>query len=176
MKKHVAICATLTALAWAGAALAETPQCKLTGSATISSGGLPGSTFAIGTAVIDGGTSYVGLGNDYSGNCDGDSGTLWESGTSYNIVCAHYVASSVCCNAGSPKMRLAYEAAPGIIDVILITDNGIAVDTFALGFTSTLTNAKAWVNLGARGSGIGAGAVWGWLTVTGNYTITASQT
>ena len=35
MKKYVAICAALAALAWAGVAAAATPQGKLTGQATI---------------------------------------------------------------------------------------------------------------------------------------------
>jgi hypothetical protein len=167
MKKAVAICATLVALAWVGVAAAATPQGKLTGSATVFGG-----TFTISTAVIDGGTSYVGLANDKSGNCDGDSGSV-IAGTTVTVVCAHYVASSGCCNTGSPKMRFAVPNAAGGYSIVRITDNGASPDTFAFGVTDTFEQARAWVNKGARGGGGGA---WAFGGVTGDYTITASQT
>ena len=86
MKKYVAICATLTALAWVGVAAAATSQGTLSGSATITPNGTNTFTFGIGTPVIDGGTSYVGLENDLSGNCDGDSGTVDVGGFTASIV------------------------------------------------------------------------------------------
>ena len=171
MKKYVAICAALAALAWVGAAFADTPQGKLTGSATLAFTG----PFAIGSAVIDGGTSYVGAENDLSGNCTGDSGTVVVNGFTFNVVCAHFVASSKCCNAGSPKMRFAFQSVFGPFVVVRMTDNGLTGDTFAFGGTDTLADAQAWVNRGARGSGSLFG--WLWETVTsGDWTITASQT
>jgi hypothetical protein len=163
-------------LAAPGIAAADTPQGQLTGSATIL-----GFTFAIGTTVVDGGTSYVGLGNDLSGTCDGDSGTVSLLGSTYNVVCAHYVAASGCCNAGSPKMRFAY--GPVVIvngvffyTTVRITDNGASTDTF--GSTGIvlpllpLEGARSWVNTGAIGSG-NAGA-WTFLTVT-NSTFTVTR-
>src|SRR5262245_54026435 len=80
--------------------------------------------------VIDGGTSFVGAGNDLSGNCDGDTGTVAEAGTTYTIVCAHFVASSRCCNTGSPKMRVAYQVGSTYV-VARIIDNGASPDSFA---------------------------------------------
>ena len=71
MKKYVAICGTLAALAWVGVAAATTAQGKLTGSAAITVG-----EFTVTTTIVDGGTSYVGLENDKSGNCSGDSGAV----------------------------------------------------------------------------------------------------
>jgi hypothetical protein len=168
MKKYVAICVTLAALVWAGVAAAATAQGKLTGSATVF-----GSPFTISTAVIDGGTSYVGLENDKSGNCDGDSGVM-TAGQPATVVCAHYVASSGCCNTGSPKMRFATQAFVGYA-VYRITDNGASPDTFAFGNVDTFEQARAWVNTGARGAGFPDG----WLfapSLVGDYTITASQT
>jgi hypothetical protein len=160
-------------LAVPGIAAAATPEGHLTGSATVS-----GSSFAIGTTVVDGGTSYVGLGNDLSGNCDGDSGTLIEAGTTYTVVCAHFVLHSGCCSAGSPKMRFAYGpvitvgGAP-FYRVVRITDNGASTDTFALGITlHPLADARAWVNKGLAGSGI-APLPWTFFDVTsGGFTVT----
>jgi hypothetical protein len=170
MKKYAAICATLAALAWTGVAAAATPQGKLTGSATINGG----FTFAMTAPIIDGGMSYVGLENDKSGNCDGDSGTVSIDGNQFDVACAHYVASSKCCNSGSPKMRFAYQIETGIYVVFRITDNGASTDTVALGNTDTLAHATAWVNKGAIG---GVGGTWSYaFFVDGDYTITASQT
>ncbi len=172
MKKYVAICGTLAALAWAGVAAAATAQGKLTGSALISPGPAGSFTFPVDTAVIDGGTSNVRLENDKSGNCDGDSGIL----DGYNVVCAHFVASSKCCNAGSPKMRFAYQRLSNYFVIARITDNGTSLDTVAIGATSTRAEAEAWVNRGFRGCACVTGLGWGWYSVTaGGYTITASQ-
>lgn len=171
MNKYVAICGTVAALVWAGVALADTPQGKLTGSALISPGPAGSFTFAIDTAVIDGGTSYVGLENDQSGNCAGDSGTVGG----YNVVCAHFVASSKCCNVGSPKMRFAYKRASNFFTVGRITDNGASIDTVAIGATLTRAEAEAWVNRGFRGAHL-TGLGWGWYSVLeSGYTVTASQ-
>src|SRR5262245_54660795 len=171
MKKYAAICATLAALAWVGVAAADTPQGKLTGSATLTGG----QQFAITSPVIDGGTSYVGVENDLSGNCTGDSGTVTELGIARTVVCAHYVAASHCCNEGSPKMRFAVQIG-FFYQIIRITDNGASTDTFAAGTTTTtsLADAQTWVNKGARGSNVGG---WTFFPITsGDYTITASQT
>jgi hypothetical protein len=170
MKKYVAICATLAALAWVGVAAAATPQGKLTGSATIAGT----STFAIRSAVIDGGMSYVGLENDRSGKCHGDDGTVALGRFTYNVFCAHFVASSGCCNMGSPKMRFAFQVSQISYRVVRITDNGDSTDTWAIGLASSFADARAWVNTGAIGSGNAGG--WTFLTVAGNYTVTASQT
>src|SRR5262245_2522775 len=101
MKKHVAICATLAALAWAGVAAADTPQGKLTGGAFIG-GNMP---WEIVSPSIDGGTSFVGLENDKSGNCNGDSGSIGPGSVFVNVVCADYIASSR--DGSGAKMRLA---------------------------------------------------------------------
>src|SRR5262245_49563569 len=99
MKKYVAICSVLAALIWVGVAAADTPQGSLAGSALI---GPAGFEIFVSFGVIDGGTSYVGQPNDKSGNCDGDSGIVNYDGSTYPVACAHYVAISGCCNAGSP--------------------------------------------------------------------------
>jgi len=172
MKKCVAICATLAALAWAGVAAAATPQGKLTGSATVT--GFFTGTFTIGIPITDGGTSYVGLENDKSGNCAGDSGTFLEGTDTFTVVCAHYVAHSGCCSSGSPKMRFAYETAnQGCCNVGRITDNGAQPDTFALGGSGSFAEARAWVNKGRIGSGVGS-ALWFFASLTsGDYTVTS---
>jgi len=57
MKKYMAICATLVALAWAGVAAAATPQGQLTGGAFVNSSGII--PWFVSSPVIDGGTSFV---------------------------------------------------------------------------------------------------------------------
>jgi len=176
MKKYVVICATLVALAWVGVAAAAAPQGKLTGSALRGSP-LHG-TFTITSPVIDGGMTFVGLENDQSGNCDGDSGIVTITGNTpfnFRVVCAHYVASSGCCNAGSPKMRFAFQVNSAEFVVVRVTDNGDSPDTFgaATVTASSLAQAQAMVNTGVKGGG---GGSWIFASLTGNYTITAAQT
>jgi hypothetical protein len=154
--------AALTLPSLAGAA---TPQGKLTGSAVLegSSGSI---TFklAIGETVTDGGTSYVGLENDESGTCTGDTGTVSTDEGVAPIVCAHYAAGS------SPKMRFALKVGH-IWLVVKITDKP---DTVALWFSTTRADAKAVVNMGIEGAGFGGGAPWEDLSiVSGGYTVTA---
>jgi len=171
MKKWVAICAVLAALVWAGAAGADVPHGSLTGLGVVVSGVTP---FEFDPTVVDGGTSYVGASNDLSGNCNGDSGNVTVNGLLFTVVCAHYVAHSLCCNAGSAKMRFAYGTGP--YNLIRITDNGLnesaPTDTFAaaLGGATTLAQATAWVNTGAFGSGHSGG--WTFMTVqSGDYAV-----
>ena len=153
-------------LAASGIAAAATPQGKLTGSATIS-----GITFVITTTVIDGGTSYVGLENDKSGNCFGDSGQVSVNGAPpVNILCAHFVASSGCCNAGSAKMRLAYPLVGGGYNVVRITDNGESADTWGAISVTSGDFAVPIVNKGSIGA-LGSSG-WAYAPPTGNYTVT----
>jgi len=153
------------ALAVPSIAAAATPQGHLTGSANLNGGAL----FTV--DVTDGGTSYVGLENDRSGNCDGDSGTVTLGVTTESVLCAHFVASSRRLNTGSPKMRFAIQNGTDFYAVFRITDNGASTDTFAVGSTDSLAAAEAWVNTGAIGSG--AGGAWQFATLTsGNYAIT----
>jgi len=155
MRKYFALCGILAAFGWTGMAAAAIPQGHLTGSATI----VPifGVSYSFtATNVVDGGTSFVGAGNDLSGNCDGDGGTVVVAGTTYSVICAHFVASSGCCNPGSPKMRLAFQAGSTYI-IARVVDNGASGDAFAnAGTDTTLANAQAWVNRGRFGSGFGA--------------------
>jgi hypothetical protein len=72
-------------------------------------------------------------------------------------------------------MRLAWQNLPDLYNLARITDNGASTDTVALGYTTTLAGAEAWVNRGYRGSGVTDSAGWGWYSVSGDYTITASQ-
>ena len=155
MRKKFALLAVLAAaLAVPSIAAAALPQGSLVGL-----GSIGGTTpFDFNTTVLDGGTdaTYIGKENDRSGNCDGDSGSVLINGAvMFNIVCAHFVASSRCCNIGSPKMRFAW-GSPGAFNVVRITDNGLNLpaptDTFAVGMVSTLAEAIAWVNTGAVGS------------------------
>jgi len=159
MKKYVAICATLVALAWVGVAAAATPQGKLTGSASY------GVNLTIVTPIIDGGTSYVGLENDKSGNCDGDSGVITIGRTAMNVPCAHYVASSR--DGAGAKMRFAYQQGSGYIPA-RITDSASG-DTFKIDLPAaevTLAQAQAWVNLGLVGSGSSPTFAWQLLSMT----------
>jgi len=163
----LAVCAGVL-LALPTIAAAAIPQGSLVGL-----GSIGGTTpFDFNATVLDGGTdaTYIGKENDRSGNCDGDSGSVLINGAAmFNIVCAHFVASSGCCNIGSPKMRFAW-GSPGAFDVARITDNGLNLaaptDTFAIGFVNTLAEAIAWVNTGAVGSGHASG--WSYRPVLPN--------
>ena len=176
MRKFALLSLVVVALAAPGIAAAATPQGKLTGSATF--GALGTLTISTTNPVIDGGTDFVGLENDKSGNCAGDSGTVIVSGVfTLNVVCAHFIASSGCCNTGNPKMRFAYQTLSNYV-VARVTDNGgNNTDTFARGTTDTLAHARAWVNKGAIG---GLGISWPSgppsVVTMGNYTVTAAQT
>ena len=176
MKKFALLALLAAALAVPSiAAAVPASQGTLTGSATL---GAPiNGTWAITTPVIDGGTDFVGLENDKSGDCDGDSGDIVDPfQVVRSVICAHFVASSGCCNAGSPKMRLAFSVSTSgeSFRVVRITDNGDLPDTWAVGTTFSRADAEAWVNLGAQGCHCGLG--WGFVTVTdGNYTVTAAQ-
>ena len=170
MRKLALLALLAAALAVPCVAAAATPQGKLTGSATIGGGLLEQIT----TPVIDGGTTFVGLENDNSGNCDGDTGAISENGFAAAVVCAHFVAHSGCCNTGSPKMRFAWLGLGGYV-VVRITDNGAAGDTFGFTNASTLAQATAIVNKGVSGGH--SANPWSFLGLTaGDYTITASQT
>jgi len=166
MRKFLLLAVLAAALAVPSMAAAATPQGNLTGSATID-----GSfTFAIRGTVIDGGmNTYVGLENDFSGKCHGDDGSVVVAGVLHNVFCAHFVASSGCCNTGNPKMRLAYQVGPEF-RVVRITDNGDSPDTWAIGIVSTFDEARAWVNLGAVGSSHPGG--WTFSSVVGDYHVT----
>lgn len=171
MKKYMAICGAVAALAWVGVAAAATPQGKLTGTA--------GVALVIGTPITDGGTSFVGLENDKSKSCNGDAGSVSILGTSFqNVLCAHYVASSR--DGSGPKMRFASTNLfiPDCYDVWRITDGtpvGLSDTVFgAPGLVCGFDQARAWVNKGAIG---GAGGTWDDLGYPNpDFTITASQT
>ena len=156
MRKKFALLAVVAA---ALAVPSVPPPRQLPQGSLVGVGSIGGATpFDFNATVLDGGTdaTYIGKENDRSGNCDGDSGSVLINGAAmFNIVCAHFVASSRCCNVGSPKMRFAW-GSPGAFDVVRITDNGLNLpaptDTFAVGFVNTLAEAIAWVNTGAVGS------------------------
>jgi len=170
MKKYALICATLVALVWTTVAAATAPP-QLTGSMSF-----VGSTFAVGDPITDGGSSYVGLENDRSGNCTGDSGTwILNGGTPLPVLCAHWVQHSRGFLAGSPKMRFTFQSPGGLYFVIRITDNtatDAGQDSYATGLTSSLQDAKNWVNTGAIGSGHSF-SDWSLVTVTdGDFVVT----
>jgi len=167
MRKFALFALLAAALAVPSVAAAATPQGKLTGSGQL--GGPAGPIFAISTTdpVIDGGTTFVGLENDKSGNCDGDGGTALLGGFSYDVVCAHYVASSRCC-PGIPKMRFALDFGLGGYVLVKITDNDSSGDTFAEAEVLTLAEAQAWVNKGAIGGG---GGTWSDDPIDGDFTV-----
>jgi hypothetical protein len=179
MKKYVAICGMLAALVWVGVAAADTAQGKLTGSAFLPSYGYQ---FTITSPILDGGDSYVGLENDKSGNCNGDSGEVSFGGFVEPIACAHYVASSR--DGSGPKMRFAVVSPfdSRCYSVWRISDGGATDKVGATslcgmaggGGADTLAQAKVIVDLGRIGAGSGWGD-WQYQTVNG-YTITASQT
>jgi hypothetical protein len=165
---------SLIAAAAAPMAVADTPQGQINGNMNVA-GVLEFISFSGGSSVVDGGTSFVGQSNDLSGNCAGDSGTVTVgfSGASFNIVCSHFVLSSGCCNAGSPKMRFAYQNVLGTYTVIRITDNGSpgTGDTLGWGTTPTLADAIAWVNTGVVGAGHPF-TFWSFVALSnGNFTV-----
>jgi hypothetical protein len=176
-----ALLAVLAAAAiFASTASADTAQGKLTGNANLA--GVP---FAIGNPVLDGGTDplYIGKENDKSGNCEEDSGTitLGVPPVTVPVVCAHFVASSKCCNGGSPKMRFAFGdfvCCANQYWVARITDNGFGtVDTYGqVVSVKGLANAMAWVNKGAQGSG-NMFSAWTFLAVAqgGDFSVQAQQ-
>ena len=108
--------------------------------------------------MIDGGPSYGGLENDLSGNCDGDSGMVLVGQLQLPVACAHFVASSGCCDAGSPKMRFAVTASGGYV-IVRITDNAASPDTYAHvdAVVATLAQARECVNRGLRSRLCGLG-------------------
>ena len=167
MKQYVAICSTLAALVWAGVAGAATPQGKLTGTGTFA--GIRAS-LAITTTITDGGDNAVGLENDRSGNCTGDSGQVFFVGLSFDVFCAHYVAQSR--DGSGPKMRFAFPAGVGFYSIWRISDGGAQPDKAAVGTATSLAEALAWVNTGAIGSGH-LFSTWDFQPVTnGDYIIT----
>ena len=173
MKKAL-LAALATAAIFAGTASAATPQGKLTGTGTFGPGLLNVNVIA---PVIDGGTTFVGAGNDLTGSCSGDSGSIQFDAHQFGsvtvpVVCAHYVASSGALGAGSPKMRLTFQV-PGGYGVVRITDNGNGpLDTVGFGFAPSLAAATAWVNTGATGSG----GSWTFTTLNdGDYAVAAAQ-
>jgi len=176
MKKLTILFAVLAAILGTGVARAATPQGKLTGGALVDAQGPLSGRVEAGAPILDGGTTFVGVENDLSGNCDGDSGTvkvrLFDDAF-HNIVCAHFVLHSG--DTGNPKMRFAYRSAIGQWTVVRIVDNGSPGknDTIAFGFVETLADAIEWVNKGAVGSGRPFSA-WGFTTVqSGNFNISA---
>jgi hypothetical protein len=167
VRKLALLAVFVSGLAVPGIAAAATPQGQLTGT-----GAIGGFAISISTPVKDGGTSDVGLENDYSGTCAGDTGVVERSGFVSPIVCAHYVVSSGCCNAGSPKMRFAYPNVAGTYTVVRITDNGASPDSLGVGTTNDLLLAQAWVQKGAQGAGLPF-SVWNLSFVgVGNFTVT----
>ena len=134
MKKYLAICGTLAALAWVGVAAAAHAARQADRFGADQSGARR-QLYVHSRHPRDRRRHrplYIGTENDKSGNCDGDSGIL----DGYTVVCAHFVASSKCCNAGSPRMRFAYQRLSNYFVIAKITDNGASTDTVALGATA----------------------------------------
>ena len=106
MMKLALLVLVAAALAAPSIAAADTPQGQLNGAANVGA-----DAFLTTSTVLDGGMSYVGAENDLSGSCAGDSGQFLfgrpGSARLFDVVCAHYVASSKCCPTGAPKMRFA---------------------------------------------------------------------
>jgi hypothetical protein len=78
-------------------------------------GDIGGTTpFSLGVNVLDGGTgTYFGLENDHSGSCSGDSGTVTiNAGVTFNVVCAHFVASSAAATPEAQRCVSHGEVAP----------------------------------------------------------------
>jgi hypothetical protein len=169
MRTFARLALFVAALTLPSIAAAATPQGKLTGSAVLLTPWNSPFKLAIGETVTDGGTSYIGLENDESGTCSGDTGTIstdvgvfTEVGVA-PIVCAHYVADA------SPKMRFAFKQGPHDWLVVKVTDKPVAL---AWTDTATLAEAKAVVNMGLEGSGVGGSWVPAPI-VSGGYTVTA---
>ena len=176
MKKFALLGLLAAALAVPSIAAATVaPQGKLTGSASLLGPG----TLVITTAVLDGGTDplYVGKANDKSGNCSGDTGSVTFNGTLETVVCAHFIAASR--DGSGPKMRFAFlDPSNASCYVTFRISDGGATDKVGaqdLCGGDPLASAQQVVNTGLVGAGFLVSS-WEFPTVTGDYTVTASQT
>ena len=172
MRKFALLAVLAAALAVPSVAAAATPQGKLTGSATLGGFG----ELTITTAILDGGTSYVGLENDRSGNCSGDTGAVTYNSAPATISCAHFTASSR--DGSGQKMRFAFQEPgfPSCYSVFRVSDGGATDKVGGISLCGNFASyvAQQIVNVGLV-SGAGAGSLWTFSTVDG-YTVTASQT
>jgi hypothetical protein len=103
------------------------------------------------TEAADGETQNVALKNDTSGDCDGDSGSVFVTHTNpipntiAPVLCAHFT--------GNARMAFMYQD-PNLSSafvVVFVVD--AATDRVYVGSTTDGALAVRWVNLGWKGSG-----------------------
>ncbi len=168
MRKFALLALLATALAVPSIAAADTAQGNLTGASALTGY----ASYTIFPTVTDGGTSYVGAENDFSGNCDGDTGGVLVNGVPRAVVCAHFVAASGCCDAGRPKMRFAVQEGTSY-RITRITDNTATLDTYAHvdATVGTLEQARECVNRGIQSRQCGIGPWHYFAAATGGFTV-----
>jgi len=169
MRKFGLLAVLAAALAVPSIAAADTPQGTLSGAESLI--GFAG--YTIFPDVKDGGTSYVGAENDFSGNCDGDTGGVLINGVASTVVCAHYVAASGCCDAGRPKMRFAVQVGTKY-RITRITDNTSGTADYAHVDTlvDTFDQARDCVNRGIQSSLCKIGPWHSFASGGGGFTVT----
>jgi hypothetical protein len=131
------------------------------------------SDITVNTTVSDGGTDYVALKNDKSGNCNGDTGSVdiqYDTPTvfTYPILCAHYTGA----NRGMAFDYFDDHLVPNTYVVVYIVDVPLGADKAYVGTTTNATLAMKWVNLGWGGSGAqGGGSTFPFADPAGDYCI-----
>lgn len=178
MKKLLVSLFAIVALALAGVASAATPQGNLTGAGNVATSISISRAEANGT-ITDGETVYVGLNNDKSGDCVGDSGGInvnysAASGfpnSSFTIQCAHYTATA----SGGWMSFSWYDSNLNTWVVFRIGDRGqnAGLDKFEYTTATTATNAMRAVNLGVAGCGFCTATLTHSTTSGGNWQLSA---
>jgi hypothetical protein len=153
MRKVVLLVLAILSLALTGVASAADPQGSLTGAADFN-WLEPIQRIEIIDPIVDGETVYVGVNNDRSGDCDGDSGTvriIYKITNSFYdsaIRCAHYT--------GKNSMTFSFLSDNGVWMILRVQDKGqtAELDDFHWGYTILPVGGTGdavmlkWVNQG----------------------------
>jgi len=152
MKKLSVVLVVILCGILASVAYAATPQGKLTGGASFTIASEQIERVVINTTVQDGETVYVNKNNDYSGDCDGDTGDLNITFTDSHsvtvpVLCAHFSNGT----AKTGNFSLYFVNPVTEHDVVLrILDRGqnVGGDKVEYSVASSPANAILGVNLG----------------------------
>lgn len=180
MKRFVALtAAVVAAFSLAGIASAATPQGHLGGAGNVSTT-IGIQRVEVNSTINDGTMSYVGLNNDKSGNCNGDTGQVNVNYTAANgspnsqftVTCAHFTNTT----SGGWMQFSWHDTNLNTYVVFRIGDRGqnAGLDKFEYTTTATATDAQSIVNLGTRtGSLNGYPALTHSSTSGGNWQLSA---
>ena len=166
-------------------ASAAAPQGEFTGGANVGSMKSIGITrVSVHTAIVDGEQVDVGLNNDKSGDCDGDSGSVdvrygFRSVATIPILCAHFTTR------GNAMVMDWYDPDVGGYVEFRVRDLGSPVSGDVLEYQTLIAprnstdeaTVRSWVNLGQRvGNPNGGPALIRVAGSTGDYHVTAVPT